>query len=138
VCAYSSGSLGAYVPSLFQILQAVARKMIVSAEMDWDEIAESTEEFSGADLQALLYNAHLEVVQTSLSALTSDDKGKGREDEEPLEYTVLGMQDSDRVMTRAEEAALEKRVSGRRNGLAATRWGFDTQCFHFISSSWYS
>src|SRR5712671_609088 len=48
--------------SLIQILQAHTRKLPISTDVNFDHIADTTEGFSGADLQALLYNAHLEVV----------------------------------------------------------------------------
>lgn len=40
-----------------------------------DQIAAETEGFSGADLQAVMYNAHLEVVQASIASISIGDSG---------------------------------------------------------------
>jgi len=44
---------------LFQILKALSRKMNLSDTVNLSEIATLSSNYSGADLQALLYNAHL-------------------------------------------------------------------------------
>ncbi|KAK9463650.1 P-loop containing nucleoside triphosphate hydrolase protein [Lipomyces oligophaga] len=44
------------------ILKVIARKMTVSDEVDLGQVAGATEGFSGADLQAVMYNAHLEAI----------------------------------------------------------------------------
>ena len=44
------------------ILHALSEKLEVGSEVDLGEIAERTEGYSGADLQAVLYNAHLEAI----------------------------------------------------------------------------
>ena len=66
----------------------------------------ATEGYTGADLQALVYNAHLEVVHASI---TVGRKPTSPEPEEtPVVYTILGGVES--VVSRAEEAELERRV----------------------------
>lgn len=42
--------------------------MTFAPSIDFDVIASDTEGFSGADLQAMVYNAHLEVVHASINA----------------------------------------------------------------------
>ena len=49
------------------ILQALARKLELSEDVDLDEVAERTSNYTGADLQAMLYNAHLEAVHNVIS-----------------------------------------------------------------------
>lgn len=44
------------------ILVALSRKLLLADDVDLDSVAACTEHFSGADLQALLYTAQLEVV----------------------------------------------------------------------------
>lgn len=44
------------------ILNAVKGKMILSPEVKLEDIAEQTDGYSGADLQALLYNAYLDAI----------------------------------------------------------------------------
>ncbi|KAH7873102.1 P-loop containing nucleoside triphosphate hydrolase protein, partial [Lentinula edodes] len=55
------------------ILEAVRRKVSLAPSVDLDEIEQATEGFSGADLQALIYNAHLEVVN---AVIVSSPSGK--------------------------------------------------------------
>lgn len=45
------------------IIRAVGSKVHFSQDVDLEEIARRTEGYSGADLQAVVYNAHLEAVQ---------------------------------------------------------------------------
>ncbi len=85
--------------------------------MDLAELAHETEGFSGADLQALVYNAHLEVIHDTISAFhpsegsTTVGTAAGTEGTEPVKYTVLGGQSGDRrVLSRAEESAFQRRV----------------------------
>ena len=88
-----------------------------------DSLAEATEGFSGADLQALVYNAHLEAVTASLDTekKPADPKGKGKakevqealtanDEDEPIEYYVLGGSEDDAPRSKAEESAMQKRV----------------------------
>lgn len=81
------------------ILRAVAREGGIQVEeAGWAERwAGKTEGFSGADLQALLYNAHLEVVHEGIAADEGGGKevngdGKGDQDDEgagSLEFAEL-------------------------------------------------
>lgn len=74
-----------------------------------DEVAASTDGYSGADLQALLYNAHLEVIHASLADV-SDEQTTPHEDETPVEFTSLGGPKTTTAVSRAEEMALQRRV----------------------------
>ncbi|OJJ46641.1 hypothetical protein ASPZODRAFT_66419 [Penicilliopsis zonata CBS 506.65] len=58
------------------IIQAVSTKLTMSAEVldRLDEIAARTNGFSGADLQAVVYNAHLEAVHDALGDHSSTTK----------------------------------------------------------------
>ncbi|KZT19828.1 AAA-domain-containing protein [Neolentinus lepideus HHB14362 ss-1] len=91
------------------ILEAVSHKVAVAPTVDWAEIARETEGFSGADLQALVYNAHLDVVHASIpSAVPSQD---GTDDTEiELEYTTFGGPARANVVSRADEAAMMRRL----------------------------
>jgi len=91
------------------ILEAVSHKVAVAPSVDWAEIARETDGFSGADLQALVYNAHLDVVHASIpSALPSQD-GTG-DTEIELEYTTFGGPAQTNVMSKADEAAMMRRL----------------------------
>ncbi|CAJ0846965.1 6600_t:CDS:10, partial [Entrophospora sp. SA101] len=52
----------------FDILKALSRKMELSEDVDLDEYSKKCEHYSGADLQALLYNAHLEAIHDIINA----------------------------------------------------------------------
>ncbi|KAL4807173.1 P-loop containing nucleoside triphosphate hydrolase protein, partial [Aspergillus unguis] len=56
------------------IIQAVSKKLLMSEEVvsRLDEVAARTAGFSGADLQAVVYNAHLEAVHDALGDRTGD------------------------------------------------------------------
>ncbi|WVQ96774.1 hypothetical protein IAU59_003881 [Kwoniella sp. CBS 9459] len=68
------------------ILRTISSKLTVSSDVDWDNLALKTDGMSGADLQAVVYNAHLEVVHASMDGEASergnlvngDEKGKGK------------------------------------------------------------
>lgn len=96
-----------------QILEAVSRKVAVSPTVDLDAVARDTEGFSGADLQALVYNAQLEVIHETIAA--SSDAGNSNtakeDDDQPIEYTIVGGLPGEKtVKSRAEEAAFQRRV----------------------------
>ena len=81
----------------FQILNALTRKLDVSDEVDLQSIADQTEGFSGADLQALLYNAHLESVHEELEKsangeVNGNEKGNS---ENQLKFTELKLDDNE-------------------------------------------
>lgn len=82
--------------------------------MEIDEIAAATEGYSGADLQALMYNAHLEVVHSSIVATPLEDKrASGRDEDAPVQFTVIGGDAQTKVTSRADEMALQRRVGIR-------------------------
>lgn len=83
--------------------------MPISADVDLKEVAAATEGFSGADLQALLYNAHLEVVHESIDIELSPDQSTKMKEEESIEYVTFGP-NSGTLKSREEEMSLEKRV----------------------------
>ena len=49
------------------ILESLSRKLELDDDVDLLELAERTENYTGADLQAMLYNAHLEAVHNVIS-----------------------------------------------------------------------
>ena len=99
-----------------QILKAVGQKVLVSSSVDLDEVAAATDGYSGADLQALLYNAHLEVIHASLadSSHRPDGQMTLRQDETPIKYTFFGGPKMNRIVSKAEEMAFQRRVSVKR------------------------
>ncbi|KAI0280178.1 AAA-domain-containing protein [Russula aff. rugulosa BPL654] len=106
-----------------EILLAHARKVPISRDVDFDHLADATEGFSGADLQALLYNAHLEVVHESIDggqisvstseASSSSSSKDHRVDNTFIEHTSFGgpapSQNNDTVKSHAEQMIAHRR-----------------------------
>uniref|UniRef100_A0A7N6AIF5 Peroxisomal ATPase PEX1 n=1 Tax=Anabas testudineus TaxID=64144 RepID=A0A7N6AIF5_ANATE len=53
-----------------EILKALSVGVLLAADVDLEQLAAATEQFTGADLKALLYNAQLEAIHNSLSSGT--------------------------------------------------------------------
>ena len=92
-------------------MEAVSRKVVVSPDVDWNIVAEATSGLSGADLQALVYNAHLEVVHESIATINLGEKMTTKLDaDEPVRYVRFGAAKQSKVLSRADESALVQRV----------------------------
>jgi peroxin-1 len=87
--------------------------MSVSSLVDFDQLATKTEGFSGADLQALLYNAHLDAIHSSIAHLPSMTSVSSEVEDKPIEYITFGNAPKQPALSKAEEAALQRRVSSR-------------------------
>ena len=92
-----------------KILSAIARKMSVAPLVNFGQLAAKTEGFSGADLQALLYNAHLDVIHSQRPST----RGTKQVDDEPIDYITFGNTPNEPALSKAEEVALQRRVSPR-------------------------
>jgi peroxin-1 len=71
------------------IILAVGSKVHFSPNVDLEEIARRTEGYSGADLQAVVYNAHLEAVQGVIGEeikRKEQTEEKPEDDQEDLEF----------------------------------------------------
>ena len=60
-----------------EILKAVSRKMNLDPKVDLRDISRRAEGYTGADLQALLYNAQIEAVHDVIDAGRRDDRREG-------------------------------------------------------------
>jgi peroxin-1 len=82
------------------ILRAHARHVRVADNVDWADVAARTDGFSGADLQALLYNASLAAIHATLDALalTTKAAGPGADSTVPLPHVYV-TQDGNAVGT---------------------------------------
>ncbi|KAG8706976.1 Peroxisome biosynthesis protein pex1, partial [Ceratobasidium sp. 394] len=96
-----------------EILKAVSRKVSLAPDVELAEIAKRTEGYSGADLQALVYNAQLEVVHEELAAASQSLATSESSDrtEKQIKVEIVGGPKDSTTMTRAETAVLEKRVA---------------------------
>lgn len=113
-----------------QIMQACSRKIALSPDISLEDYVDDTEGYSGADLQALIYNAHLECVHSSISSSTlvnGKDKvngingiSDGHGVEPVFRYTSFGgsntkggpngMAGTVAVKSRAEQAKIQARL----------------------------
>jgi len=123
-------------PERLEILQALSKKLTFAPSVDLEDISLETEGFSGADLQALVYNAHLEVVHSSIASAAElagekralpngnvktngKKKGKGKardkgvsdgevNDDTNTKYTQIAPRED--VATKADRAAMSGRI----------------------------
>ncbi|KZT66890.1 AAA-domain-containing protein [Daedalea quercina L-15889] len=99
-----------------EILEALGRKIKITPSVDLQDIARETAGFSGADLQALVYNAQLEVIHEAIpgppstTAIAVNGEPEGHQTE--ITYTMLGdpSLETRNVLSRAEEAAFQRRL----------------------------
>ncbi|GAA5945061.1 hypothetical protein JCM3775_004275 [Rhodotorula graminis] len=102
-----------------EILRSAAQKVHLAPGVTLDAYASQTAGYSGADLQALVYNAHLDAVHAGLNAATEAAQGEGagagvaggNEDEDEVRYVNLGGgEEGSKVLSRAEQASVNKRL----------------------------
>ncbi|PKI84890.1 Peroxisome biosynthesis protein pex1 [Malassezia vespertilionis] len=108
------------MPSLedrLDILQAIAHKVPLDPSVDLTHWARVTQGFSGADLQALLYNASLETIHETIQASDAPVLNEARAS--GLQYATLAQANAPhaKALNGAERAALAERL-GRIVGSA--------------------
>jgi peroxin-1 len=91
----------------------------LSPSISLEEFAKLTQGYSGADLQALMYNAHLDAIHTGLNA-ASEEAGEGeggkKDVDEEIKFVEIGVGAAENgksggVRSKAEQAVVNKRVS---------------------------
>ena len=101
------------------ILRVVARKVPIDSDVDLDVWARRTEGFSGADLQALLYNAQLDAIHATLHATSSagNDASSDHNQKHASQLAYLSIaptkeanDDSHVALSNADKAALSSRL----------------------------
>jgi peroxin-1 len=114
-----------------QILKAVSRKLRLGPDVQLERLASITDGYTGADLQALLYNAQLEVIHSlidndspdSSGATSSSGSGKlpasDTDDAPPAKIVQLG----EEKMSGAERAALLKYASDIQEAIQKQKTG---------------
>ncbi|XP_020487237.2 peroxisome biogenesis factor 1 [Labrus bergylta] len=75
--------------SRVEILKALSAGVTLGADVDLEQLAAATEQFTGADLKALLYNAQLEVVHNSLGSNTQHELTSGSESDMSLSSMIF-------------------------------------------------
>jgi peroxin-1 len=111
-------------------MQACSRKLHLSPSISLEEFAKLTRGYSGADLQALMYNAHLDAIHAGLNAASGENED-GREEsgkkdgDEEIKFVEIGgggqrgarTGGKEGVRSKAEQAVVNKRVSVNSNSL---------------------
>ena len=86
---------------------------MLADDVDLETIARVTDGFTGADLQALVYNANLEAVHETIDQKSPNDaseKGQGS-DSQKIRYITIGPEGSEKkVLSAAEETAIQRQV----------------------------
>ncbi|GAA5923458.1 AAA family ATPase peroxin 1 [Sporobolomyces koalae] len=99
-----------------EIMQACSRKLHLSSSISLEEFAETTQGYSGADLQALMYNAHLDAIHSGLNADQDaaedvDTAKKGEQDNQIKFVEISGNgKEGGGVRSKAEQAVVNKRL----------------------------
>ncbi|GAA5917117.1 hypothetical protein JCM5296_001201 [Sporobolomyces johnsonii] len=94
-----------------EIMQACARKVHLSPSVSLSHYAALTAGYSGADLQALIYNAHLDAIHAALNAAEGiEDEKNGKGAGEEVKYVSIGGKEDEKVLSRAEQASVNKRL----------------------------
>lgn len=111
------------------ILRACSRKIALSPDVDLNDYVAKTEGYSGADLQAVLYNAHLACVHSNISdtKASTENADTADTDADNVEYISLGGAmalangvNGSLVKSKAEKAQISKRVSPGFSNIALT------------------
>uniref|UniRef100_A0A3Q1J178 Peroxisomal ATPase PEX1 n=1 Tax=Anabas testudineus TaxID=64144 RepID=A0A3Q1J178_ANATE len=72
-----------------EILKALSVGVLLAADVDLEQLAAATEQFTGADLKALLYNAQLEAIHNSLSSGTPHELTSGSDSDMSLSSMIF-------------------------------------------------
>ncbi|XP_063777444.1 peroxisomal ATPase PEX1 isoform X2 [Pseudophryne corroboree] len=75
--------------SRYEILKGLSHSMLLDDDVDFRSIASVTENFTGADLKALLYNAQLEAIHSSLAPSPPQDNGSGHDSDASLSSMIF-------------------------------------------------
>ncbi|XP_036262672.1 LOW QUALITY PROTEIN: peroxisomal ATPase PEX1 [Molothrus ater] len=75
--------------SRYEILKALGHSLSLANDVDFQDLAAKTEQFTGADLKALLYNAQLEAIHTNLNLGLTQDFGSSSDSDFSLSSMVF-------------------------------------------------
>ncbi|CAO3684390.1 unnamed protein product [Umbelopsis ramanniana] len=108
-----------------EILHALGRKMTLSDDVDLNHYAELTEGLSGADLQAFLYNAHLESIHSAIAIDSFEQRSKGSDERPETKSSFLMLGGSNELekkapLTLAERGQIESRLNMIKKAYSGT------------------
>ncbi|GET62029.1 AAA-domain-containing protein [Rhizophagus irregularis DAOM 181602=DAOM 197198] len=106
-----------------EILKALSRKMELNEDIDLSYYAEKCEGYSGADLQALLYNAHLKAIHEAIDTEKSLEKYKSNSDGNDMQFISLNAKSANTVtlLTAAEKGQISQRLALIKKGLVTKK-----------------
>ena len=91
--------------------------MTLADDVDLGSIAHATDGFTGADLQALVYNANLEAVHETIDQKPPNDvsggeeKGSTSDEDQKIQYITFGPEGSEKkVLSNAEEMVIQRQL----------------------------
>jgi peroxin-1 len=95
-----------------EILEACSRKIQFEDDIDLSDYAERTEGYTGADLQALTYNANLEAIHDVMKISTDQIATRSMDEAVQLNYTTLmpGSNGAQKGKSQAEKDEVVGRV----------------------------
>jgi len=92
------------------ILRAIARKIALADDVDLDDWARRTDGYSGADLQALLYNANLEAINEVIRTSEADEAQDEGDASAPHDVPFMALTPGQgNAQSQAAQAALHDR-----------------------------
>ncbi|KAJ2146047.1 Peroxisome biosynthesis protein pex1 [Coemansia sp. RSA 564] len=94
------------VSDRMDILTKQANK-VKTANVDWNAVAQRTEGFTGADLQALVYNAFLEAVH-EMTAVRATEARQDSEESKLAEFTLIA--DTEKPLSKVERTQMAERL----------------------------
>ncbi|CAG8487760.1 12625_t:CDS:2 [Racocetra fulgida] len=94
-----------------EILKALARKLDLSDDIDLSYYANKCQGYSGADLQALLYNAHLEAIHETIDSEKFLEKKTPSTNGRDMQFVCFSANSKNNTtLTAAERSQLTERV----------------------------
>ena len=109
--------------------------MTISPTVNFDDIAARTEGFSGADLQALLYNCHLDVIHRSIQDAPTPEMESKDNEEVPVKYFAIGGSGNKPLRSKAEETALQRRVCDDYDSLCSSAYSLSCKLRQVLQNS---
>ncbi|KAJ2850671.1 Peroxisome biosynthesis protein pex1 [Coemansia brasiliensis] len=94
-------------------------------DINWDAVSQRTQGFTGADLQALVYNAFLEAVHENMASADIEHKSTSNEDTKQAEFTLLSQ--TSPVLSKVERTQLAERLFNLVNDSQSTSSAQDIQ-----------
>ncbi|KAJ1854489.1 Peroxisome biosynthesis protein pex1 [Coemansia sp. RSA 1822] len=94
------------VADRMDILSKQANK-VKTANVDWNTVAQRTEGFTGADLQALVYNAFLEAVH-EMTAAHANEARQDSEESKLAEFTLIA--EAEKPLSKVERTLMAERL----------------------------